>query len=158
MYRKDRFGNREGGGFMAFVSNITSTCTPELESDNVLSLWLNINLYNSKHGILFGAMYLPPGSIVEADNKLELNIEAAYLRNRETCVLEDFNIKFLNCTAYIKHHLAKALKGLNLTQTVETVTLPVLCVRTIFMQVIQILFPPKCSRAAFSFRNAQLLF
>ena len=98
----------------------------ELDDDEVESLWLiNINAHRSKRPILVGAIYRPPGSTSDTDAKIESNIEAAYLRDQETCVLGDFNINYLDSVTYNKHRLVKALKSLNLTQVIKTVTRPI---------------------------------
>lgn len=126
LFRKDRHGQKKGGGIIAYVTNsVTGIRISELENDEVESLWLNINPHKSKRPLLVGAIYRPPGSTVEADTKLELNIEDAYLRNQETYVVGDFNINYLDSVAYNKHHLGKALKSLNLSQVITTVTRPV---------------------------------
>ena len=98
----------------------------ELDDDEVESLWLiNINAHRSKRPILVGAIYRPPGSRADTDAKIESNIEAAYLRDQETCVLGDFNINYLDSVTYNKHRLVKALNSLNLTQVIKTVTRPI---------------------------------
>ena len=65
-----------------------------------------------------------PSSTADTDARLELNIEAAYLRNQELHVFEHLNMNFFD-PAYKKHRLAKALKSLNLSQLVNEVTRPV---------------------------------
>ena len=126
LHRRDRPGQKKGGGIIAYVSNnIKGVHVSELDDDEVESLWLNINPHRSKRPILVGAIYRPPGSTAVTDAKIESNIEAAYLRNQEIYILGDFNINYLDFVAYNNHRLVKALKSLNLTQVIKTVTRPI---------------------------------
>lgn len=144
LHRRDRPGQKKGGGIIAYVSNnVKGVHVSELDDDEVESLWLNINPHRSKRPILVGAIYRPPGSTADTDAKIESNIEAAYLRNQEIYILGDFNINYLDSVAYNNHRLVKALKSLNLTQVIKTVTRPqsVLRVLTMFIPRIRVLLP-----------------
>ena len=70
------------------------------------TLWLDIFPFNSKRPLLVGALYRPPSSNVDIDSRIEKNIENAYLLNRETIIVGDFNINYLD-HAYNSHRLAK---------------------------------------------------
>ena len=94
---------KKGGGILAYivdrlkVERITSMDENELEIT-----WLQIHLYKSNRPILIGAVYRPPSSTVETDARLELSIEAAYLRNQKLHVFGDFNMNFVD-PAYKKN-------------------------------------------------------
>lgn len=75
------------------------------------------------NSILTGVVYCLPSSTVEVDARLELNIEAAYLRNQEMHVFGYFNINFFD-PACKKHQLVKAFTSFNLSQTINEVTHP----------------------------------
>ena len=84
LHRRDRPGQKEGGGIIAYVSNnIKGVRVVELDDDEVESLWLNINAHRSKRPILVGAIYRPTGSTADTDAKIESNIQASYHRNQE---------------------------------------------------------------------------
>jgi len=85
------------------VERITS-----LEENELETVWLQIHPYRSNRPILTGAVYRPPSSTADTDARLELNIEAAYLRNQEIHVFGDFNMNFFE-PSYKKHGLTKAL-------------------------------------------------
>ena len=68
------------------VERITSVEENELET-----FWLQIHPYKSNRPILTGAVYRPPSS-----TRLELNIEAAHLRNQELHVLGDLNVNLFD--------------------------------------------------------------
>ena len=125
LIRKDRAGQKKGGGILAYIAdNLKADRITSLEDNTLETLWLQINPYKSKRPILVGAIYRPPSTTADTDTKLELNIEAAYLRNQEMYILGDFNINYLDTATYKKHRLVKALKSLSLSQAVETVTRP----------------------------------
>ena len=69
------------------------------------------------------SLYRPPSSNVDIDPRIEKNIENAYLQNRETIIVGDFNINYLDHT-YNCHRLAKALKNMALSQVISSVTRP----------------------------------
>ena len=94
MYRKDRAGNKKGGGILAYVnSQLKANRLYDLEDKNVEIMWLSICPYSSKRALLVGTLYRPPSSNADADIKLENNVENAYLKNCEMHILGDFNIK-----------------------------------------------------------------
>lgn len=110
-FRKDRQGLKKGGGIPAYIANrfkverITSLDKNELET-----IWLQIHPYKSNRLILIRAVYRPPSSTADTYARLELNMEAAYLRNQEIHVSGDFNMNF-SFLAYKKHRLAKAFRS-----------------------------------------------
>ena len=125
MYRKDRAGNKKGGGILAYVnSQLKANRLCDLEDENVEIMWLSICPYSSNRALLAGAVYRPPSSNADTDIKLENNIENAYLKNYEMHILGDFNINYLD-SSYKKHHLAKAMHSMKLSQMVNSVTRPI---------------------------------
>ncbi|CAB4039687.1 Hypothetical predicted protein [Paramuricea clavata] len=88
MYRKDRAGNKKGGGILAYVnSQLKANRLYDLEDENVEIMWLSICPYSSNRALLAGAVYRPPSSNADTDIKLENNIENAYLKNYEMHIL-----------------------------------------------------------------------
>lgn len=84
-----------------------------------IQAWIKTNLkpfgYKSIHTnqivwYTVGAVYRPPSSTADTYARLELNIEAAYLRNQEIHVSGDLNMNF-SVTACKKHRLAKAFRS-----------------------------------------------
>lgn len=73
--------------------------------------------------LLVRALYRPPSSNVDIDSRIEKNIENVYLQNRETIIVGDFNINYLD-HAYNSHWLAKALKNMAISQVISSVTRP----------------------------------
>ncbi|CAB4017534.1 Hypothetical predicted protein, partial [Paramuricea clavata] len=122
--KKDRAGNKKGGGILAYVnSQLKANRLYDLEDENVEIMWLSICPYSSNRALLAGAVYRPPSSNADTDIKLENNIENAYLKNYEMHILGDFNINYLDLS-YKKHHLAKAMHSMKLSQMVNSVTRP----------------------------------
>ena len=104
--------------------SLTDERITSLEENELETVWLQIHPYKSNRPILTGAVYRSPSSTAGTDARLELNIEAAYLRNQELHVSGHFNMNFFD-PAYKKHRLAKVLRSLNLSQLVNEVTRPV---------------------------------
>ena len=124
MYRKDRPGVKQGGGILAYVNfKLKENRRIDLEEKEIKTLWLDIFPFNSKRPLLVGALYRLPSSNEDIDSRIEKNIENAYLQNRETIIVGDFNINYLN-HAYNSHRLAKALKNMALSQVIYSVTRP----------------------------------
>ena len=124
LLRKDRPGKTKGGGILCYFNNrLKASKATELEENEVQTLWLKVNPYNSNRDILLGAVYRPPSSNIESDRRIEANIETAYIMNKETHILGDFNIDFLK-PSYKKHTLSKSLKSMNFTQLIDKVTRP----------------------------------
>ena len=109
MYRKDRPVVKQGSGILAYVNfKLKENRCIDLEEKEIETLWLDIFPFNSKRLLLVGALYRPPSS----------NIENAYLQNRETIIVGDFNINYLD-HAYNSHRLAKSLKNMALSQVLS---------------------------------------
>ena len=53
------------------------------------------------------------------------NIEISYILNKETILIGDFNIDFLDKEPYKKHRFVKGIAGMNLNQFVNEITRPV---------------------------------
>ena len=75
--------------------------------------------------MLLSSIYRPPSYSKNHDQKLEANIENAYLLNKETILLGDFNIDFQNASRFKKHHLSKVLRSMNFKQMVNDITRPI---------------------------------
>lgn len=82
---------------------------------------MDIFPFNSKRPLSVGALYRPSSSIVDIDSRIEKNIENPYLQNRETIIVGDFNINYLD-HAYNSHRFDKALKNMALSQVISSVT------------------------------------
>ena len=96
MYRKDRPGIKQGGGILAYVNfKLKETRRIDLEEKEIGTLCLDIFPFNSNRPLLVGALYRPPSSNVDIHLRIEKNIENAYLQNRETIIVGDFNINYL---------------------------------------------------------------
>ena len=124
LHRKDRVG-KSGGGIMAWIRNsLEHKRRMDLESDIVEALWLEVFPYKSKRSLLTAGVYRPPSNNAEQDKMLGINIENAYLLNKEMILLGDFNVNVLSYIDFKKHHLVKILHSLNLTQVVNSITRP----------------------------------
>ena len=122
LFRKDRHGSKHSGRIIAYSSqNLDVKRAEELEEDDLEIIWLNVNPFNSKRTLLCGAMYRPPSTNAATDTRLELNIESAYLKNKEIHILGDFNIDYLKQPICNNHQLPKALKSMQLVQVVKSV-------------------------------------
>ena len=66
-----------------------------------------------------------PLSAKAQDKNIGKNIENVHLLNRETILLGDFNINYLNKSALNKHRLVKTLGNLHFTQVVKDITRPI---------------------------------
>ena len=125
LYRKDRDGTKAGGGLLAYVADrVRAKRMYEHEDDGIESMWFNVCPHKSNRPILVGALYRPPSTNADTDNKIEHHIESAYLRSQEMILVGDININYLNQNTYSKHRLAKAFKSLNMFQHVNVVTRP----------------------------------
>lgn len=85
--------------------------------------WMFSFQCTSKRSLSVSALYRPPSSDIDIDTRIEKNIENAYLQNRETIIMSDFNINYLD-HAYNSHRLAKALKSMAPSQVITSVTRP----------------------------------
>ena len=82
---------------LAYVSeNLKADRIESLQDEALETFWLQINPHKSKRPILVGAVYRPLSTTAAIDTILELNIEAAYLRNQEMYILGDFNITLIH--------------------------------------------------------------
>ena len=96
-FRKERQGSKKGGGILAYVADrLKVERITSLEENELETVWLQIHPYKSNRPILTGAVYRSPSSTADTDARLELNIEAAYLRNQELHVFGHFNMNFFD--------------------------------------------------------------
>ena len=75
--------------------------------------------------MLVAGIYRPPSAKAQDDKNIGKNIENVHLLNRETILLGDFNIDYLNKSAFNKHKLVKTLGNLHFTQVVKDITRPI---------------------------------
>ena len=70
----------------------------------------------------------------EDDERLEKNIETAYLLNMESILTGDININFLNGSSFQKHFLIREIHSMNFKQLVTWVTRPIsgICIDLVF--------------------------
>ena len=125
IYRKER-KSKSGGGVMAFINHdLHVKRRSDLENQNVESLWLEICPFKSKRSIIVGSIYRPPSSNNANDIDIESNIEGVHLQNKETIIVSDINIDYMNKSSYNKHKLAKGLRGMHFKQLVDFITRPI---------------------------------
>ena len=97
MFRKDRQTN--GGGVIVYVkTNYTCQQRPDLECDTLETIWLEIKPSNQK-SILLGYVYRPPSASTIWFDEFEKSLEKAFIENKETILLGDFNINFIKGTS-----------------------------------------------------------
>ena len=123
LHRRDRGGNKSGGGLLAYVADgVKAKRNNELDDESVESLWLNVYPYKSNRSILISALYRPPSTLLDIDTKIEILIESAYLKSQEMILVGDINLDYFDQMAYCKHRLTKTFKSLNMSQHVNVVT------------------------------------
>ena len=74
--------------------------------------------------MLVAGVYRPPSAKAQDDMNIGKSIENVHLFNRETNLLENINIDYLNKSAVNKHQLVKTLGNLHFTQVVKDITRP----------------------------------
>ena len=95
-FRRDR-KNQEGGGILIFIrDNIPCVRRHDLELEqSIESIWLEIR-HSVQKSFLFGYHYRPPSSLSDWFNKVENTLESTFRENKETILLGDFNINYIN--------------------------------------------------------------
>jgi hypothetical protein len=88
-------------------------------------LWLEVCPFKSKQSLIIGSAYRPPSFKKDQDIVLEENFERVHLLNKETIILTDINIDYINRRGYDKHRLVKGLKSMHFKQLVNSITCPV---------------------------------
>lgn len=112
MYRKDRFGVKQGGGILVYVNfKLKENCCIDLEEKEIEILWLDIFFFNLKRLFLVGVLYCLFFLNVDIDLRIEKNIENVYLQNCEIIIVGDFNINYLGYV-YNSYRLVKVLKNM----------------------------------------------
>ena len=92
--RRDRKSNRKGGGLIVFISNqITYTRRLDIESNEIESIWIQVNIQGSKP-FLLNFVYRPPDVHQTWIDLYEGQIETANIFKFETHIVGDLN---LNC-------------------------------------------------------------
>ena len=90
----------------------------DLENRYVESLWLEICPFKSKRSIIVESIYRPSSSNNTNDIDIQSNIEGVHLQNKETIIVSDINIDYINKSSYNKHKLAKGLQSMHFKQLV----------------------------------------
>ena len=97
LHRRDRGGNKSGGGLLAYVADgVKAKRNNELDDESVESLWLNVYPYKSNRSILISALYRPPSTLLDIDTKIEILIESAYLKSQEMILVGDINLDYID--------------------------------------------------------------
>ena len=97
----------------------------DLECVDIETLWLEVCPFRSKRSLIIGRVYPSPSYKKDQDIALEENIERVHLLNKETIILTDINIDYVNRRDYHKHRLVKGLKSMYFKQLVDSITCPV---------------------------------
>jgi len=97
----------------------------DLENAHLEIIWLEVFPFKSKRSLFISGIYHPPSYSSADDTCLEANIEQAYLLNKETVLLGDFNIDALNRSKFEKQDLCKGLKTMNFNQLIYVPTQPI---------------------------------
>ena len=125
VYRRDR-KDKNGGGVMIYINDeLNHRRRTDLESVDVEAIWIDIYPYKSNRSALVAGIYRPPSYTREQDDILERNIETAYLLNKETLLLGDFNINHHDSSSFKKHRLIRAISNMNFKQLVNHTTRPI---------------------------------
>jgi len=125
LYRCDRLP-RCGGGVLAFDNqDLRVKRRTDLENADLEIIWPQVFPFKSNRSLFISGIYRPPTHLLADDIRLEGNIEQAYLLNKETILLGDFNIDTLNRPKFNKHRLGKGLKTMNFDQLVNVPTRPI---------------------------------
>jgi hypothetical protein len=125
IFRRDRL-LKAGGGIMAFVNdNLSVKRRTDLESQTIEAIWLEICPFKSKRSMILGSLYRPPSSKKADDINIESNIERVNLLNKETIIVSDINIDFMDKACYKKHSLVRGLASMHFKQLVDLITRPI---------------------------------
>ena len=95
--RKDRNTNNGGGLMLYMKNNIFYKHRPDLESDELENIWVEIRSLKNKY--LIGHFYRPPESTADFWEKFENTIEKASEENLDLIILGDFNHDILKITS-----------------------------------------------------------
>ena len=135
VYRKDHRGKTKGGGVLIYGNDeVSHHRRTDLEKSNIEIIWIELRPFKSNRPLLFAGFYRPPSYLMEDDERLEKNIETAYLLNMESILAGDISINFLNGSSFQKHCLIWAILSMNFKQLVTWVTRPIsgTCIDLVF--------------------------
>ena len=94
--RDDLLSTKRGGDVVVYFADyIRYKRRTDLESADIESIWLEINLKDTKP-ILISSAYRPPNSSVQGLNDFSLQVENAASQTDEINFLGDFNINLLS--------------------------------------------------------------
>ena len=124
--RRDR--GREGGGILVYIANsISYKRRTDLETNSTESIWIQVNIPNSKP-ILFCSVYRPPNSLTSWIDHFEFELDQASQNfENEIIIAGDLNIDFLKaiptkwkCLMSLYHFEQKILHATRVTADSET--------------------------------------
>ena len=119
--RDDSLSTKRGGGVVVYIADhIRYKRQTDLESADIESIWLEINLKNTKP-ILISSVYRPPNSSVQRLNDFSLQVENAASQTDEIYFLGDFNINLLSDETQSRSW-SHSLEAFDLTQLVKEAT------------------------------------
>ena len=128
LYRADR--KTRGGGVAVYVrDDICTIQRDDLESPDVESVWLQVNLPKS-HAFLVGTFYRPPNSSKNYDGDFAINLDSmidsalAQTQSSEIILLGDFNGDFIakRSPCNVTKQLKSLFKSYNFSQVIESPT------------------------------------
>ena len=114
-----------GGGIAIYVNrDLIAKRRHDLETIELEVLWMELCPFKSKRSLIIGGIYRPPNSDKNYDVQLGMNIENASMQGKETLILGDFIIDYLDTCS--KHHrLVKCLLSLSFQQHIIDATRPI---------------------------------
>ena len=128
LYRTDR--KIRGGGVAVYVrDDICTIRRVDLESPDVESVWLQVNLPKS-HAFLVGTFYRPPNSSKSYDTDFAIKLDSiidsalAQTQSSEIILLGDFNCDFIakRSPCNVTKQLKSLFKSYNFSQLIESPT------------------------------------
>ena len=118
-FRRDRKQN-SGGGLLVYVKNeVSCKRRPDLESEQLECIWLEVKPMKSK-SFLVGHVYRPPNSGIVWNELFEDSIENVLREEKEMYILGDINRDLLN--DQIKKAWTDYMEPFGLTQLVSEAT------------------------------------
>ena len=121
--RDDSLSTKRGGGVVVYIADYIRYMykrRTDLESADIESIWLEINLKNTKP-ILISSVYRLPNSSVQWLNDFSLQVENAASQTDEIYFLGDFNINLLSDETQSRLW-SHSLEAFDLSQLVKEAT------------------------------------
>lgn len=118
LVRRDRA--TRGGGVCWYIHSFFKFKTIAIPDNGIEQVWVSTSLNKMKIGLW--VFYRPPSSPVSVLDFLEETLTTICAEVRDTILVGDFNIDFLdNCSASYKH-ISNILECFNLVQIIDTPT------------------------------------